>query len=95
MRSLDDNEISTGGREKHCKDAALISRVHEADLRREWVRRLLDHDGSGDDEGGIERWLRLTDGLGLDRGYVTSMRAALPRRGLSWRPMYGSCASAL
>jgi len=60
------------------KDAALISRVNEPDLRREWVRRLLDHDGSGEDEGGIERWLRLTDGLGLDRQYVRSMRGALP-----------------
>jgi pyrroloquinoline-quinone synthase len=60
------------------KDAALISRVHEPALRREWVRRLLDHDGNAEDEGGIERWLRLTDGLGIDRDYVTSMRGALP-----------------
>jgi pyrroloquinoline-quinone synthase len=42
------------------------------------VHRILDHDGSGDEEGGIERWLVLTDGLGLDREYVTSMRGALP-----------------
>lgn len=60
------------------KDAALISRASDRALRREWVRRLMDHDGVGDEEGGIERWLRLTDGLGLDRDYVTSMRGALP-----------------
>jgi pyrroloquinoline-quinone synthase len=42
------------------------------------LRRIVDHDGTGDDEGGIERWLRLTDGLGLDRAYVVSMRGALP-----------------
>jgi pyrroloquinoline-quinone synthase len=60
------------------KDAALISRTDDRDLRREWVQRLLDHDGSGDDEGGIQRWLRLTDGLGLDRDYVMSLRGALP-----------------
>lgn len=60
------------------KDAALISRTHDRALRREWVQRVLDHDGSGDDEGGIERWLRLTDGLGLDRDYVRSMQGALP-----------------
>jgi pyrroloquinoline-quinone synthase len=60
------------------KDAALISRTHERELRREWLRRIQDHDGNGDDEGGIERWLRLTDGLGLDRTYVISMRGALP-----------------
>jgi pyrroloquinoline-quinone synthase len=60
------------------KDAALMSRVHDRALRREWVHRLLDHDGAADEEGGIERWLVLTDALGLDRAYVTSMRGALP-----------------
>jgi coenzyme PQQ biosynthesis protein C len=60
------------------KDAALMSRTTDRELRREWVHRILDHDGYGDEEGGIERWLALTDGLGLDREYVTSMRGALP-----------------
>jgi pyrroloquinoline-quinone synthase len=60
------------------KDAALMSRVLDRGLRREWVHRLLDHDGYGGEEGGIERWLVLTDALGLDREYVTSMRGALP-----------------
>jgi pyrroloquinoline-quinone synthase len=60
------------------KDAALMSRAIDRDLRREWVHRLLDHDGYGGEEGGIERWLVLTDTLGLDRAYVTSMRGALP-----------------
>jgi pyrroloquinoline-quinone synthase len=60
------------------KDAALISRLYDRELRREWAHRLLDHDGYGDEEGGIERWLVLTDGLGLDRDYVISMKGALP-----------------
>jgi pyrroloquinoline-quinone synthase len=61
------------------KDAALMSRVLNRDLRREWVHRIIDHDGSGkEEEGGIERWLALTDALGLDRSYVTSMQGALP-----------------
>lgn len=60
------------------KDGALISRALDRELRREWVHRILDHDGFGDEEGGIERWLVLTDGLGLDRDYVQSMRGALP-----------------
>lgn len=61
------------------KDAALISRVHDRELRREWLHRILDHDGLPPDEGGgIERWLVLTDGLGLDREYVISRRGALP-----------------
>lgn len=60
------------------KDAALMSRALDRELRRQWVHRLLDHDGYGGEEGGIERWLVLTDALGLDREYVTSMRGALP-----------------
>ncbi|ACK50685.1 coenzyme PQQ biosynthesis protein C [Methylocella silvestris BL2] len=60
------------------KDAALISRTHDRALRREWVRRIHDHDGFGDEPGGLERWLILTDGLGLDRDYVVSRQGALP-----------------
>jgi pyrroloquinoline-quinone synthase len=60
------------------KDAALVSRLHDRALRREWVHRILDHDGFGEEEGGIARWLVLTDGLGLDRDYVVSMKGALP-----------------
>jgi pyrroloquinoline-quinone synthase len=60
------------------KDAILISRSGDRDFRREWTLRLLDHDGFGSDEGGIARWLRLTDGLGLDQTYVMSMAGALP-----------------
>ena len=59
------------------KDAALISRIHDVDLRREWRRRIEDHDGSGPGEGGIERWLILAEGVGLDRGYVISTDGAL------------------
>ena len=60
------------------KDAALMSRTDDRELRREWVHRLLDHDGYGGEEGGLERWLVLTDALALDREYITSMRGALP-----------------
>jgi pyrroloquinoline-quinone synthase len=60
------------------KDAAFMSRVNDRELRREWVHRLLDHDGYGEEPGGIERWLALTDGLGLPREYVMSRRGALP-----------------
>ncbi|SPC18051.1 pyrroloquinoline-quinone synthase PqqC [Cupriavidus taiwanensis] len=60
------------------KDAALISRVTDRSLRREWVHRILDHDGWGEKEGGIDRWLVLTDSLGLDRDYVVSQRGVLP-----------------
>ena len=60
------------------KDAALMARLYDRELRREWVHRIYDHDGSGEDAGGIERWLKLTDGLGLDRDYVVSLQGALP-----------------
>ena len=57
----------------------MISRVHDRELRREWLHRVHDHDGLPPEEpGGIERWLVLTDGLGLDRAFVTSMQGALP-----------------
>lgn len=60
------------------KDAVLLARLPTPELRREWRRRLVDHDGDGERPGGIERWLKLTDGLGLDRDYVTSLRGLLP-----------------
>lgn len=60
------------------KDAGLIARCDDSAVRREWRSRLVDHDGEGPDDGGIARWLRLTDGLGLDSAYVTSLRGLLP-----------------
>jgi coenzyme PQQ biosynthesis protein C len=60
------------------KDAALIARADDSDLRRIWRQRLVDHDGDAPGSGGIVRWLALTEGLGLDRDYVVSMAGALP-----------------
>jgi len=60
------------------KDASLIARCDDPAIRREWRHRLVDHDGEAEGDGGIARWLRLTDGLGLDRDYVVSMRGILP-----------------
>ena len=60
------------------KDASLIGRCDDRALRREWLHRVTDHDGFGVDHGGVERWLILTDGLGLDRNYVMSEEGALP-----------------
>ena len=82
---LDKGQVQAWALNRYCyqsgvprKDAALMSRVEDRELRREWVHRLLDHDGTGGEEGGIERWLVLTDALGLDRAYVVSMQGALP-----------------
>jgi coenzyme PQQ biosynthesis protein C len=60
------------------KDAALIARTDDPELRRVWRQRLIDHDGGAQGEGGIARWLALTSGLGLDLDYVVSRRGALP-----------------
>ena len=60
------------------KDAAILSRMLDPELRREWRQRILDHDGASSDEGGLRRWLALTDGLGLDRDYVVSTKGVLP-----------------
>ena len=60
------------------KDASLIARCTDAALRREWRSRLVDHDGERAGDGGIARWLRLTDGVGLERDYVTSLAGLLP-----------------
>lgn len=60
------------------KDAIVLSRFRDRMIRLEWRHRIEDHDGGFDTEGGIERWLKLTDGLGLDRAYVESTAGILP-----------------
>src|SRR5712675_3376721 len=60
------------------KDASLIARCEDPALRREWRSRLVDHDGESEGDGGIARWLKLTDGVGLDRDYVISLAGLLP-----------------
>lgn len=60
------------------KDATLMARLPTAQLRREWRRRIEDHDGDGVKEGGIERWLKLAEGVGLDRAMVESTDFILP-----------------
>ncbi|MEM8841887.1 MAG: pyrroloquinoline-quinone synthase PqqC [Pseudomonadota bacterium] len=62
------------------KDSIILSRLESTELRRIWRQRIIDHDGEIGDapEGGLRRWLALTDGLGLSRDYVVSMEGALP-----------------
>jgi pyrroloquinoline-quinone synthase len=60
------------------KDATLTARLPTADLRREWRRRLVDHDGDAPGAGGVARWLKLAEGVGLDRAYVESTAGVLP-----------------
>ncbi len=59
------------------KDAAILANCDERAVRRKWVQRILDHDGHGEDPGGIESWLRLAEAVGLARGQVESLAALL------------------
>lgn len=60
------------------KDAAILSNCPEVEVRREWIQRITDHDGTGPGTGGIESWLRLGEALGVDRERLQSERDVLP-----------------
>jgi coenzyme PQQ biosynthesis protein C len=60
------------------KDALLIAKTDDPALRRAWRQRLVDHDGAEPGDGGIERWLRLGESVGLDRADMLARRGLLP-----------------
>lgn len=64
------------------KDAAVMSNCTDREIRREWVKRMLDHDGcdipGAEDEGGIEAWIRLATATGLSREEVCDLRHLSP-----------------
>jgi pyrroloquinoline-quinone synthase len=60
------------------KDAAVLSNCPDRAVRRGWVQRIIDHDGSGEDAGGIEAWIRLGTATGLEREEITDLRHVLP-----------------
>ncbi len=60
------------------KDAAIMANCRERDVRRHWVQRILDHDGYGEDVGGIEAWLQLGEAVGLTRTELQDERHVLP-----------------
>ena len=58
------------------KDAALMAKCPDVAVRRQWVQRILDHDGYDGAEGGIEAWLRLGEAVGLSRETLQSQQSA-------------------
>ena len=60
------------------KDAAIMSNCPDRNVRREWIQRIVDHDGRADDEGGIEAWLRLGEAVGVKREEMASLKHVLP-----------------
>ena len=60
------------------KDAAVLSNMPDRDQRRQWIQRIIDHDGTQGDEGGIEAWIWLGQACGLKRDDVNSLKYVLP-----------------
>jgi pyrroloquinoline-quinone synthase len=60
------------------KDAAILSNCPEPDVRREWLQRIVDHDGTEPGTGGIEMWIRLGEAVGVPRGEMDDERHVLP-----------------
>lgn len=60
------------------KDALIVAKSEDPAFRRMWIRRIHDHDGAAEGEGGLELWLRLAEGVGLDREEVANCRSVLP-----------------
>jgi len=60
------------------KDGLILTKAEDRQFRRDWIRRIHDHDGDAEREGGLELWLGLATAVGLERDEVASLRAVLP-----------------
>jgi pyrroloquinoline-quinone synthase len=60
------------------KDAAIIANCPLPEVRRRWINRIIYHDGVREGEGGLDAWLQLAEGVGLDREDVLAERHVAP-----------------
>ncbi|MCP2256093.1 pyrroloquinoline-quinone synthase [Prauserella aidingensis] len=60
------------------KDAFILTKLPGRDDRRRWIQRIIDHDGRTGDEGGIEKWIRLGEAVGLTRQELLDGESVLP-----------------
>jgi pyrroloquinoline-quinone synthase len=60
------------------KDAAILSNCPDPEVRREWMQRIVDHDGTAPGTGGIELWIRLGEAVGVPREEMEDERHVLP-----------------
>src|ERR1700687_3177111 len=60
------------------KDAAILSNCPDPAVRREWLQRIVAHDGTEPGTGGIEMWIRLGEALGVPRSEMEDERHVLP-----------------
>lgn len=86
------------------KDAAILSNCPDAEVRRHWIGRIIDHDGTAAGEGGIELWIRLGIALGVPREEMEDERHVIPAvrticESYVWfcksKPWVQACASSL
>src|SRR3954463_2428960 len=60
------------------KDSIILSRGTDPGFRRDWRKRVIDHDGDAASEGGIKRWLKLAEATGLNADSVRTGTGILP-----------------
>ena len=60
------------------KDAIILSRSEDPAFRKAWRKRVVDHDGDANSDGGIKRWLKLAEATGLDADRVSRGDEVLP-----------------
>lgn len=60
------------------KDAAILSNCPDADVRRKWIVRILEQDGTDGKQGGNEAWLRLGEACGLSREEIVNEEHVVP-----------------
>jgi pyrroloquinoline-quinone synthase len=60
------------------KDGAILSNCDDVEVRKQWIVRITDHDGVGDEVGGIEAWIELGKAVGLTREQIVSLELVSP-----------------
>jgi pyrroloquinoline-quinone synthase len=62
------------------KDGAILSNCPDKEVRKQWIVRIIDHDGDDEAgaEGGIEAWIKLGLAVGLTRDDIVSLKHVSP-----------------
>jgi pyrroloquinoline-quinone synthase len=60
------------------KDGAILSNMPDPAMRRRWIQRILDQDGTSEADSGLEAWLRLVEAVGGTRAEAWDDRNVLP-----------------
>ncbi|MBS0287514.1 MAG: pyrroloquinoline-quinone synthase PqqC [Proteobacteria bacterium] len=89
------------------KDAAILANCDDRLFRQQWIQRIIDHDGTNKEDGGIQAWLRLATACGLSRDETLSLKHVLPgvkfavdayyqfAKQAPWQEAAGSCLTEL